>query len=71
VPPENQFYGERDAFIADPFGHGWTIAAHVADVSQQEMAQRLAALFKQLRSADMTVMSATANLIAFPYGKWA
>ena len=24
--PENQFYGDRDAYIVDPFGHGWTVA---------------------------------------------
>jgi hypothetical protein len=40
-----EFYGERDAFIIDPFGHGWTVATHIEDVSQQEMAQRLTALF--------------------------
>jgi PhnB protein len=43
--PVDQFYGARDAFIVDPFGHSWTVATHVADVSQEEMAQRLAALF--------------------------
>ncbi len=29
---QDQFYGDRDAFIVDPFGHGWTIATHVEDV---------------------------------------
>jgi PhnB protein len=43
--PENQFYGDRDAFIIDPFGHGWTVATHVEDVSREEMTQRLAELF--------------------------
>ena len=31
--PENQFYGDRDGFIIDPFGHGWVVASHVEDVS--------------------------------------
>jgi PhnB protein len=44
--PENQFYGDRDAFIVDPFGHGWTVATHVEDVSPDEMGRRLAALFQ-------------------------
>jgi PhnB protein len=44
--PENQFYGDRDGFIIDPFGHGWVVATHVEDLSQDEMAQRLAALFE-------------------------
>jgi PhnB protein len=43
--PENQFYGDRDGFIIDPFGHGWTVATHVEDVSPQELGQRMAALF--------------------------
>jgi PhnB protein len=29
--PQDQFYGDRDAYIVDPFGHGWTIATHVED----------------------------------------
>ena len=43
--PENQFYGDRDGFIVDPFGHGWTVATHVEDVSPEEMTRRMAALF--------------------------
>jgi PhnB protein len=44
--PEDQFYGDRDGFVVDPFGHGWTIATHVEDVSPEEMARRMAALFE-------------------------
>ena len=43
-PPQDQFYGDRDGFIVDPFGHGWTIATHVEDVAPDEMMRRLAAL---------------------------
>ena len=43
--PQDQFYGDRDAYIIDPFGHGWTIATHVEDVSPEEMTRRMAALF--------------------------
>jgi PhnB protein len=43
--PEDQFYGDRDGFIIDPFGHGWTVASRVEDVSQDEMSRRMAALF--------------------------
>jgi PhnB protein len=43
--PEDQFYGDRDGFIVDPFGHGWTVASHVEDVAPEEMARRMAALF--------------------------
>ncbi|MEV6490344.1 VOC family protein [Actinoplanes sp. NPDC051633] len=44
--PENQFYGDRDAFIVDPFGHAWTVASHVEDVTADEMTRRMAALFQ-------------------------
>jgi PhnB protein len=43
--PQDQFYGDRDAFIVDPFGHGWTIASHIEDVSPDELDRRMAALF--------------------------
>ena len=30
---KDQFYGDRSGTLADPFGHLWTIATHVEDVS--------------------------------------
>ena len=44
-PATTQFYGDRDGYIIDPFGHGWTIASHVEDVTPEEMARRMAELF--------------------------
>jgi PhnB protein len=44
--PEDQFYGDRDGYIVDPFGHGWTVASHVEDVRPDEMARRMAALYQ-------------------------
>jgi PhnB protein len=38
---ENQFYGDRSGTIVDPFGHRWTIATHVEDVTPQEMEERM------------------------------
>jgi PhnB protein len=46
-PPEDQFYGDRDGHIVDPFGHGWTIATHVEDVGPDEMMRRMAELENQ------------------------
>jgi len=43
--PENQFYGDRDGHVIDPFGHGWTIASHVEDVSAEEQLRRMAELY--------------------------
>jgi PhnB protein len=40
--PEDQFYGDRQAQFVDPFGHRWSIASHIEDVSPEEMARRAA-----------------------------
>jgi PhnB protein len=40
-PVQDQFYGDRNGFIRDPFGHLWGIATHVEDVSPQEMRERM------------------------------
>jgi len=42
-PPKDQFYGDRTATLTDPFGHQWTVATHVEDVSPEEMRKRAAA----------------------------
>jgi len=44
-PVADQFYGDRSGTITDPFGHKWTIATHIEDVSPEEMKKRAAALF--------------------------
>jgi PhnB protein len=46
-PAQDQFYGDRDGFIIDPFGHGWTVASHVEDVTPDELTRRMAELFRQ------------------------
>ena len=46
-PPQDQFYGDRDGSIVDPFGHGWTIATHVEDVAPEELMRRMAELQTQ------------------------
>ena len=38
----DQFYGDRSGTFEDPFGHVWTIATHVEDVSQDELMKRAA-----------------------------
>ena len=41
-PPEDQFYGDRSAVIADPFGHHWSLHTHIRDVSEAEMNEAMA-----------------------------
>src|ERR1700681_3550333 len=40
-PVQDQFYGDRNGFIQDPFGHLWGIATHVEDVSPEQMKERM------------------------------
>ena len=39
-PLTDQFYGDRSGTFEDPWGHQWTAATHVEDVSEEEMARR-------------------------------
>jgi PhnB protein len=43
-PIEDQFSGDRSGTVQDPFGHRWTLTTHIEDVSEEEMATRLAAM---------------------------
>jgi PhnB protein len=36
----DQFWGDRFGAVTDPFGHVWSIATHVEDVSPEEMEER-------------------------------
>jgi PhnB protein len=51
-PVKDQFYGDRSGTLVDPFGHKWTIATHVEDVSPQEMQKRSEAAMKEFCSAS-------------------
>jgi PhnB protein len=39
--PEDQFYGDRSAVVADPWGHQWSLHTHIRDVSPEEMAEAM------------------------------
>jgi PhnB protein len=36
----DQFWGDRFGTVQDPFGHTWSIATHVEDVTPEEIAER-------------------------------
>ena len=46
-PLADQFYGNREGGVRDPFGITWWLAAHLEDLTPEEMQQRAAAHFKQ------------------------
>jgi PhnB protein len=37
MPPADMFWGDRYGMVTDPFGHNWSIATHVREVSPEEM----------------------------------
>jgi len=43
-PVKDQFYGDRSGSFLDPFGHMWTVATHVEDVSPEEIRKRMATM---------------------------
>jgi PhnB protein len=49
-PVQDQFYGDRDGSIADPFGHAWTVATHVEDVAPDELMRRLTEMQEEVTS---------------------
>jgi uncharacterized glyoxalase superfamily protein PhnB len=40
MAPANMFWGDRFSMVTDPFGHSWSIATHVEDVSLEERIER-------------------------------
>jgi len=44
-PPTDMFWGDRYAMVKDPYGHVWSIAKHVEDVSPEDMRKRMAEAF--------------------------
>jgi PhnB protein len=41
APVRDQFYGNREGRVADPFGYAWTISTHLRDMSREEMHRAL------------------------------
>lgn len=41
MPVAEQFWGDRYGRIEDPFGHHWSVATHVRDVTPEEMKQAM------------------------------
>ena len=41
MPLENMFWGDRYCKLEDPFGHHWSVATHVRDMSPEEWEQAM------------------------------
>ena len=46
-PIQDQFYGDRSGTFRDPFGHKWTIATHLEDLTAEEIEARARAMQEQ------------------------
>lgn len=44
MPPEDMFWGDRYAVVVDPFGHNWSLATHLREVSEQELNETMASM---------------------------
>ncbi len=47
MPPADMFWGDRFGKFTDPFGHNWSIATHIENVSPEEMGRRAKEAFAQ------------------------
>ncbi|MGH8493004.1 MAG: VOC family protein [Moraxellaceae bacterium] len=47
-PLENKFYGDRAGQLEDPFGHIWTLASHIEDVTAEQLQQRMEETFSSI-----------------------
>jgi PhnB protein len=52
MPPQDMFWGDRFASLADPFGHLWSIATHKEDLTPQEMQKRHDAFAAQMSGGE-------------------
>jgi PhnB protein len=48
MPLEDMFWGDRFGSLTDPFGHVWSVATHIEDVPEAEMAERAATAMSEM-----------------------
>jgi uncharacterized glyoxalase superfamily protein PhnB len=48
MPLADQFWGDRYGMVIDPYGHRWSIASHVKDVTPEEMEKAAQAAFAKM-----------------------
>ena len=47
VPAENQFWGDRIAWIMDPSGHVWTVATRIEETTEGERKERWSSILDE------------------------
>ncbi|HET9309054.1 MAG TPA: VOC family protein [Candidatus Sulfotelmatobacter sp.] len=54
MPVMDQFWGDRYGKLKDPFGHKWSMATHVRDMSQDEMKKGMDEAFAKAEKMKKT-----------------
>jgi PhnB protein len=44
LPVQDMFWGDRYGQLEDPFGHMWSVASHIKDMSPEEMQKAMSAM---------------------------
>jgi PhnB protein len=47
MPPADMFWGDRYGIVTDPYGHNWSLATHIKDLSPAEMQAGMMEAFAQ------------------------
>ena len=47
-PVQDRFYGDRHGSIQDPFGHIWSLATHIKDLTKEEMKKAAEEAFSKM-----------------------
>jgi uncharacterized glyoxalase superfamily protein PhnB len=47
MPPADMFWGDRYGVVVDPFGHSWSFATHLRDLTPEEIAKGMEEAFAQ------------------------
>jgi uncharacterized glyoxalase superfamily protein PhnB len=53
MPVMDQFWGDRYGKLKDPFGHKWSIATHVKDLSEDDMKKSMDEAMEKMGKPDM------------------
>jgi uncharacterized glyoxalase superfamily protein PhnB len=47
MPAQDMFWGDRYGLVTDPFGHNWSFASHIKDMTPAEMQSAMKQAFAQ------------------------
>ena len=45
MPVQDMFWGDRSGTLEDPFGHRWSVATHIEDLTPEETTRRAVEFF--------------------------